>query len=414
MVGEQASEGRGITPLERPRGIPPLADVLAAMRVVAIPTRTRFRGVAVREAAIFEAPLGASEFSPFPEYGDEEAASWLEAALDFGWHEQPPPLRDRIEVNATVPAVPAEEVRGILARFPGCRTAKVKVAERGQSLADDVARVREVREAMGPDARVRVDANGGWTVDEAVTALRALSGFDLDYAEQPCATVSELAELRARLSVPGPTPDQKAGGSNSVKPATGDSRKASAEGSARAGRDDGVAGSYRRLAETDGATAIRGSAGRSPIVRIAADESVRRAADPLAVARAGAADLLVIKAQPLGGIRRALDIVERAGLPVVVSSALDTSVGISMGLHLAAALPDRLLAGACGLGTVALLDGDVTARSLLPERGEIPVERPALAPDLLDRYAAPPERERWWRERVTRCHALLAERTRRA
>jgi len=334
--------------------IPPLAEVLAATRVVAIPTRTRFRGITVREAAILDAPQGASEFSPFTEYGDAEASAWLAAALDFGWAGQPPVLREHIEVNATVPAVPAAEVPAILARFPGCRTAKVKVAERGQSLAEDVARVRAVREAMGPEARVRVDANGGWSVAEAVTALRALAGFELDYAEQPCATVAELAEVRR---------------------------------------------------QTRGQ--LTGDSGAAPPVRIAADESVRKAADPLAVARAGAADLLIVKAQPLGGVRRALGVVAEAGLPVVVSSALDTSAGIAMGLRLAAALPEGLLAGACGLGTVALLDGDVTADPLLPREGSIAVRRPALDGAALERFAAPPERERWWRERITRCHALL-------
>ena len=331
--------------------LPPLDEVLAATRVVAIPTRTRFRGVTVREAAILHAPEGASEFSPFVEYADGEAAAWLAAALDFGWSAPPRPIRDRVAVNATVPAVAAGEVPGILRRFPGCRTAKVKVAERGQSLADDAARVRAVRAALGDDALVRVDANGGWTVAQAVEALSALAPVGLDYAEQPCATVPELAAVRARLA----------------------------------------------------------DAGRP--VRIAADESVRRAEDPLAVARAGAADLLVVKAQPLGGIRRALGIVAEAGLPVVVSSALDTSAGVSMGLHLAAALPEGALAGACGLGTVALLAGDVTAEPLVPEEGAIAVRRPALDPALLARFAAPPERTAWWRARIARCHALLAARS---
>ncbi|WP_024356651.1 o-succinylbenzoate synthase [Leucobacter chironomi] len=357
--------------------LPPLDEVLAVMRVVAIPTRTRFRGISVREAAIFDSPLGASEFSPFPEYGDAEASAWLAAALDFGWREQPAALRDRVEVNATVPAVAAGRVPEILARFPGCRTAKVKVAERGQGLADDAARVRAVREVMGPDALVRVDANGGWGVEEAVTALRALAEFDLDYAEQPCGGVDELVEVRRRLS-PGDT------------------------------------GEGPLLGEAAATLGLH--ARTSPLVRIAADESVRKAADPLAVARAGAADLLIVKAQPLGGIRRALGIVAEAGLPVVVSSALDTSVGIAMGLQLAAALPlaegegasGAVLAGACGLGTAALLEGDVTADPLLPNGGEIEVRRPRLDPEQLTRYAAPAERERWWRERVTRCHALLS------
>lgn len=331
--------------------LPPLTEVLACARVVAIPTRTRFRGVTVREAVIFDAPSGASEFSPFTEYGDAEATAWLAAALDFGWGALPPLLRDRIDVNATVPAVAADEVPGVLARFAGCRTAKVKVAERGQSLTDDVARVRAVRETMGDDARIRVDANGGWGVDAAFEALTALAPFGIDYAEQPCATVDELVELRDRL---GECP----------------------------GLVDGM--------------------------RIAADESVRKAEDPLAVARSGAADLLVVKAQPLGGIPRALEVVEAAGLPVVVSSALDTSVGISMGLHLAAALPDQLLGGACGLGTVALLAGDVTRDQLLPDGGSLPLRRPELDPELLDRWATSAERTEWWRQRVTRCYELLA------
>lgn len=333
--------------------LPPLDELLECARVVAIPTRTRFRGVSVREAMLFQAPNGATEFSPFVEYDDAEASAWLAAAIEFGWGSLPPIKRSSIAINATVPAVAAAEVPTVLARFDGCTTAKVKVAERGQTLADDIARVRAVREAMGDGALVRIDANGGWGVDEAVEALRALAEFELDYAEQPCARVDELVEVRRRL-----TTNQKAGGSAPV--------------------------------------------------RIAADESVRKAEDPLAVARANAADLLIVKAQPLGGIARALEIIEQAGLPVVVSSALDTSVGIGMGLHLAAALPEHALAGACGLGTVALLEGDVTCDPLLPLRGEIEVRRAILAPDLLDRYRAAPDRETWWRDRLTRTYARLA------
>ncbi len=332
-------------------GIPTLDEVLDSMRVVALPTRTRFRGITVREAAIFDAPHGASEFSPFPEYDDREAAHWFAAALEYGWGELPPLRREWIAVNATVPAIAADEVAGVLARFPGCTTAKVKVAERGQTLADDIARVRAVREAMGPDALVRIDANGGWNVDEAVTALTALADYDLDYAEQPCMSVDELVAVRQL------TTDQKVGS--------------------------------------------------SPLVRIAADESVRKADDPLAVARAGAADLLIVKAQPLGGIAKALDLIEQAGLPVVVSSALDTSVGIGMGLHLAASLPYQLLSGACGLGTAALLAADVTGDPLLPEDGGIAVRRPTLDSELLGRYAADADTTAWWRERVTRCYARL-------
>jgi O-succinylbenzoate synthase len=291
--------------------------------------------------------------------------------------------RGRIAVNATVPAVPAGEVPSVLARFPGCRTAKVKVAERGQTLADDVARVRAVREAMGPDATVRVDANGGWSVDEAVAALTALAEFDLDYAEQPCAGVDELVRVRAHL-----TGGQGVAGVPSID----------------VSRDDGVAGSHATVTAEPATFGLEG--GPSHRVRIAADESVRKAEDPLAVARAGAADLLVIKAAPLGGIDRALAIVAEAGLPAVVSSALDTSIGLAIGAELAARLPQ--LEHDCGLGTAALLADDVVADPLRPVDGAIAV-RPVVAdPDALRRLAADPARAAWWRERLTRCHALLS------
>jgi O-succinylbenzoate synthase len=179
--------------------VPDLADLLATSRVVSLPMTTRFRGITVREAVLIEGPFGWTEFSPFVEYDDEEATSWLRAAIDFGWRATPTPLRDRIPVNATVPAVAADEVPIVLARFPGARTAKVKVAERGQTLADDVARVRAVREVLGPEGRVRVDANTLWNLDEAEHAIHALAPFDLEYVEQPCATVDELAELRGRI-----------------------------------------------------------------------------------------------------------------------------------------------------------------------------------------------------------------------
>ncbi|MFF2277849.1 o-succinylbenzoate synthase [Agromyces sp. NPDC058126] len=328
-----------------PAAHPELDELLATARVVALPLVTRFRGIDVREAMLIEGPRGWTEFSPFAEYDDEEASAWLAAAIDFGWNAPPPALRDRIPVNATVPAVDPDSVPAVLARFPGCRTAKVKVAGSDQTLAQDVARVRAVRSALGPEGRVRVDANGGWNIDEAEHAIHALAPFDLEYVEQPCATVDELAEIRRRTKYMG--------------------------------------------------------------IPIAADESVRRADDPLAVAEAGAADLLVIKAQPLGGIRRALDIVGRTGLPVVVSSALDTSVGLAMGAHLAAAVPS--LEFDCGLGTASLLAADVTRAPLAPRDGSIPVVRVDPDPELLDRYAAAPERIDWWIERLGRCHAVLGE-----
>ena len=214
-----------------------------------------------------------------------------------------------------MPAVAAASVPEVLARFDGCRTAKVKVAEPGQRLADDVARVRAVREALGVEGRIRIDANGAWNVDEAEHAIHALAEFDLEYVEQPCASVDELAELRRRVKYMG--------------------------------------------------------------IPIAADESVRKAADPLAVARAGAADLLVIKAQPLGGVRRALAIVAEAGLPAVVSSALDTSVGLSMGVALAAALPE--LDYDCGLGTVRAVHRGCRQPAARARGGVLPVGR--VTPD---------------------------------
>ena len=292
---------------------------------------------------LFHGPHGWTEFSPFDDYSDEESVAWLRAAIEFGWGALPALLRTEIPVNATVPAVAAADVSAVLARFPGCRTAKVKVAGPGTTLAADVERVRAVRLALGVEGRIRVDANGGWNVDEAEHAFHALAEFDLEYVEQPCASITELAELRERTAYMG--------------------------------------------------------------IPIAADESVRRESDPLEVAHVGAADILVIKVQPLGGIARALDIVRQAGLPAVVSSALDTSVGLAMGAHLAAALPD--LEFDCGLGTAALLAADVTDSPLLPVDGHITVTRPEVSHELLKRHAATPERTSAWRERLTRVYPLL-------
>jgi o-succinylbenzoate synthase len=322
--------------------IPPLADLLDSARVVSLPMHTRFRGVDTREALLFEGPEGWAEFSPFLEYEDVEASTWLAAAIDFAWRPQPAPVRDVVRVNATVPAVDAARVPEVLSRFAGCRTAKVKVAEPGQSLVDDVSRVRAVREVLGPEGRIRIDANGLWNVDEAEHAVHALAEFDLEYVEQPCASVEELAELRTRVKYMG--------------------------------------------------------------IPIAADESVRKSSDPLAVARAKAADLLVIKAQPLGGVTHALQIVTAAGLPVVVSSALDTAIGLSQGAALAAALPT--LEFDCGLGTASLFLDDVADRR--PVDGAIPAERAMPEAAALDRLGASPDRRDWWLDRLRRCHAVLA------
>ncbi len=323
--------------------LPALRDLTATARVVSLPLVSRFRGIETREAMLFEGPEGWTEFSPFVEYDDAEAATWLAAAIDFGWRAAPATVRTEVRVNATMPAVAPEDVPGILARFPGCRTVKVKVADPGQRLADDVARVAAVREHLGIEGRIRLDANGAWTVDEAERAIHALASFDLEYVEQPCASVPELAEIRDRV-----------------------------------GYMD---------------------------IPIAADESVRKATDPLAVARAGAADILVLKAAPLGGIHATLALAVEAGLPVVVSSALDTSVGLAMGLHLAAALPE--LEFDCGLGTAALLAGDVTDAPLIPADGLLTVGRVTPTEHLLAKHAASPERTAWWLERLERAYSLV-------
>ena len=325
-------------------GLPSVDELLDGAIGFALPLRDRFRGTTVRQGLLLRGPVQWAEFAPFPEYDADECARWLSSAIESGWVGWPEPLRETVAVNAIVPAVsPARAAE--LVEASGCTTAKVKVAEPGQTLDDDVARVAAVRDVLGPSGRLRIDANGVWSTEDAVRALDALQRFDLEYVEQPCATVDELAQVRRRVKYMG--------------------------------------------------------------IPIAADESVRKAEDPLAVARAGAADILVIKAQPLGGISAALALLAEAGLPVVVSSALDTSVGISMGLHLAAAIPE--LEFDCGLATAALLAADVTDAPLTPRDGELPVRRVVPTAELLARHAATQDRTLWWRARLERCHALLAD-----
>jgi O-succinylbenzoate synthase len=324
--------------------LPSLEELLDSAHLVSLPMRVKFRGIMERETLLLRGPLGWGEFCPFPEYDDDESSRWLAAALEAGWLGFPSPLRDSIPVNATVPAVAAERVPEVLARFGRVDAVKIKVAERGQELADDVARVHAVREAL-PDAAIRVDANGGWDIGQAVEALGKLSAVGLEYAEQPVPTIEGLAEVRRRLTAAG-TP-----------------------------------------------------------VLIAADESVRKEEDPLRVARAGAADLIVVKVAPLGGVARALDIVEQAGLPAVVSSALDTSVGIRAGLALAAALPS--LPYACGLGTVSLFASDITLDPLVADDGAIQLREAVADPGLLEQYVAPAERRDWWLDRLRRVHSVL-------
>ncbi|MBB1494081.1 o-succinylbenzoate synthase [Propioniciclava sp. MC1595] len=299
------------------------------------PLADRFRNLDVRDGVLLRGPAGWAEFSPFWDYDDAECVPWLRAAVEAATLSFPDAVRTSVPVNATVPAVGPERAAEIV-RASGCATVKVKVAQAGQSLADDLDRVAAVRDALGPAGAIRVDANAAWSVDEAVAALpridRAAGG--LQYAEQPCAAVDDLARVRRAVAVP-----------------------------------------------------------------IAADESIRRASDPHAVVRAEAADVIVVKVQPLGGVRACLALAEELGLPVTVSSALESSVGVAAGVALAAALPRT---NAAGLATVAMLRADVAATPLLPVDGELPVGR--VVPDAIT--PAAPDLDRAWRDRLDRVAAL--------
>nr|WP_239020567.1 o-succinylbenzoate synthase [Nakamurella antarctica] len=280
-----------------------LSELWDTAESFALPMKMRFRGITVRDGVLLRGPAGWAEFAPFHNYTDQQCVPWLLAAVEaatVGW---PQRLRDSIEVNTTVPVVSPEKAYELVTAS-GCRTAKVKVADPGSVPGHDVERVAAVRDALGAGGKVRVDANGAWTVDEAIAAIRALdtAAGGLEYVEQPSGTVAELAAVRRAVDVP-----------------------------------------------------------------IAADESIRLAADPLLVALAGAADIAVLKCAPLGGVRAALDVAAASGLTVVVSSALDTSVGLTAALALAGALPD--LPYACGLGTGTLMTADVSSSALLPIGG---------------------------------------------
>lgn len=314
------------------------------MHVYSIPLRTRFRGIDVREGLLVQGTAGWGEFSPFREYDDAEAAAWWRAAREAAEEGFPAPVRDAIPVNVTVPAVDAERAHAIVRASGGCTTAKVKVAEPGQSEADEIARLEAVRDALGPSGRIRVDANGAWDVETAVARLAVLdrAAGGLEYAEQPCASVADLAAVRRRVAVP-----------------------------------------------------------------IAADESIRRASDPYAVVRAEAADVIVLKVQPLGGVRACLRLAHELGLPVVVSSALESSVGLAAGIALAAALPE--LPYACGLATAHLFTDDVTAEPLLPRDGVIAVRPVAADAAALARTAASPAQAAWWLDRVDRVRACTEQ-----
>lgn len=318
--------------------------MVPVMHTYSIPLRARFRRLNTRDGMIFTGPAGIGEFSPFWDYDDVESAAWLKAARETAEQGWPAPVRESIPVNVTIPAVGPERARELVAASGGCMTAKVKVAEPGDTLADELNRVAAVREALGAAGKIRVDANGGWDTDTAIEHLQALdkAAGGLEYAEQPVPTVPELARVRRAVDVP-----------------------------------------------------------------IAADESIRRASDPLEVARQEAADIMVVKVQPLGGVRAALAIIEEVGLPAVVSSALESSVGIAAGLALAGALPE--LPYACGLATVNLFISDTVTEPLLPQGGALPVlapEKIILRPDL-DQTAADPETDARWRARYERVGRVL-------
>jgi o-succinylbenzoate synthase len=322
--------------------------------IYSIPMATRFRGITVREGLLLAGPAGWGDFCPFAEYDDDVSAWWLATALEAAVQGWPAPLRQRIPINVTVPAVDPQRAHAIVTGSgsgsgAGAGTAKVKVADHPDSLAEDLARLEAVRDALGPAGAIRIDPNAAWDVDTAVRRIAAMNSAagGLEYVEQPCRTLDELAAVRRRVGV-----------------------------------------------------------------RIAADESIRGAADPLSLALAEAVDLAVIKCTPLGGVRRSLQVAEAAGLPCVVSSALETSVGLAAQLALAGALPQ--LDFACGLGTRSLLHGDVVdpAVAAIPVGGylAVPLVPPTPDPALLDRYRlADPERRRWWTDRLRRTLALLID-----
>jgi O-succinylbenzoate synthase len=311
-------------------------SLLDTMRVVALPTRTNFRGINVREVALFQGQYGWGEFSPFLEYGYEECAPWLASAIEAATKPRPKLYRNSVKVNGTIPALKSPaDIERIVDSFPGVQTFKVKV---GDNLPEDIARLAKVR-SLRPKAKMRIDVNGNWSVQEAITNLRAIyeNIGPLEYAEQPCATVEELRELKEKLVVD---------------------------------------------------------------IRIAGDEVLRKAADPFAVDLSGAIDVLMLKVQPLGGISRAHKLAEHHKLPVVVSSALESAVGINYGLQLAASLPEMNFD--CGLGTGSLLAADIATLPIVDGEIEITNVEPEFSG-----YEVAPDRFEWWKNRVMKTAELL-------
>lgn len=314
---------------------PDLAEVLATLKVVRLPMRTRFRGIDYREVALFKGPYGWGEFSPFLEYGSEESARWLQAGLEAAFEEPLPILREYLDVNATLPAIDdGDEIKRVLALYPGAKCVKIKVEADGDR---NRARISKVKE-LAPSISIRLDVNGAWSADQAVSFLEPISS-EIEYVEQPCATIEELREVKRRIDI-----------------------------------------------------------------KVAADEVVRKSEDPLSIDLAGAADLVILKVSPLGGIRRSMRIAAHHGLPVVVSSALESAVGIAHGLRLAASIPDYQ--SPSGLATGALFTDDVAKLKI--EAGRM---RACKISDLdqstLDRLAVEDDRYIWWQNRLRASFEVL-------
>jgi O-succinylbenzoate synthase len=316
-----------------------LPQILDSLRVIQLPLRTRFRGITVREVALFEGESGWGEFSPFLEYGDAESVAWLRSGIEAASNNEFPRHRDAIEVNGTIPDTNnVREIEELIAKFDGVGTYKVKV---GSDLASDLSRLARVRK-FAPSAKLRVDVNGAWSVNEAKLNIRAMYeefGPHLEYIEQPVASLVELKELKQELGID---------------------------------------------------------------IKIAVDELLRKSNEPMALDLKDAADILILKVAPLGGITRCLEILDKYKLPAVVSSALDSAPGISHGLRLAAALPD--LNYASGLATGALFTEDLGEHKI--KAGRIEVSSPTIEPAQLEKLQAPKERIEWWRNRIERVWEL--------
>ncbi len=305
-------------------------QLLDTLRVIALPMKTKFRGITVREVALIKGPHGWGEFSPFLEYDDAESAPWLASAIEAATTPKPKLYRTSVAINGTIPALnePAD-LKRVVDSFPGVTSFKVKV---GNDLAEDLARVNIIRN-LQPQAKIRIDVNGLWSVDQAEAFLSAVG--DIEYVEQPCATIEELRELKGRTSV-----------------------------------------------------------------KIVGDEVLRKAADPFAIDFTGAIDYLMLKVQPLGGIKRAHALAEHHNLPVVVSSALESAIGINYGLTLAASF--ETMNFNCGLGTGSLLAADVAQLPIVDGKIEITEFEPQLAG--LDVAS---DRFEWWKNRIMRTAELL-------